>query len=69
MANASWLNRRGSLAPSILYVKGDLETRSNAFFMASFPEPLLDVLSYFRTGRGSFSQEKVSLGGVLDLRR
>ena len=69
MANVGWLKRLGSLAPSILYVKGDLETWSNAFFIASFPEPLLDGLSNFRTGRGSLSQEKVSLGGVLDLRR
>ena len=69
MANTGWLKRLGSLALSILYVKGDLETWSSAFFIALFPEPLLDGLSYFHTGRGSLSQEKVSLGVVLDLRR
>ena len=69
MANVGWLKRRGNLVPSILYMKGDLEIWSSAQFIASFPKPLLDGLSYFRTGQDSFSQEKVSLGGVLDLRR
>ena len=48
MVNVGWWNRRGSLAPSILCVKGDLEIRSKALLMVSFPRPLWDRLLYLR---------------------
>ena len=37
MVNVGWVNRRGSLPPSILHVKGDLEIWLNVGLIASFP--------------------------------
>ena len=68
MVNVGWWNRRGRLAPSIFCVKGDLETWLNALFMALFPRPLWGRLLFLRLWWYSLSQEKVSLGKVLDLR-
>ena len=62
-----WWNHRGRLAPSIFRMKGDLATWLNASFMALFPRPLWGGLLFLRLWRYSSSQEKVSLGGVLDL--
>ena len=52
----------------MLRVKGDLATWFNALFMALFPRPLWVGLLFLRLWRCSSSLEKVSLGGVLDLR-
>ena len=68
MVNVCWWNHQGRLAPSIFHVKGDLETWLNALFMALFPRPLWGRLLFLRLWWYSSSQEKVSLGGVLDLR-
>ena len=46
--------------------EGDLEIWLKAFFIISVPTPLLDGLLRFLLCRCSFSQEKDSLGGVLD---
>ena len=52
----------------MLRVKGDLATWFNASFMALFPRPLWVGLLFLRLWRYSSSPEKVSRGGVLDLR-
>ena len=49
-------------------VKGDLATQFNTSFLALFPRPLWVGLLFLRLWRDSWSPEKVSLGGVLDLR-
>ena len=49
-------------------VKRDLATWFNASFMALFPRPLWVRFLFLRLWRCSSSAEKVSLGGVLDLR-
>ena len=49
-------------------VKEDLATWFNALFMALFLRPLWVGLLFLRLWRYSSSLEKVSLGGVLDLR-
>ena len=67
MVNIGWWNRRGSVAPSILRAKGDLEIWFNALLIASFPKPLRVRLLYLRSRWCSCSYEKDSLGGVLDL--
>ena len=67
MVNVGWWNRQERLAPSIFRVKGDLETWLNALFMALFPRPLWGGLLFLRLWWYSLSQEKVSLGEVLDL--
>ena len=67
MANVGWWNRLGSFAFSIPRVKGDLEIWLNAFFIMSVPTLLWEgLLRFLRWGCFS-SQEKDSLGGVLDL--
>ena len=66
MANVGWWKRLGSFAFSITYVKGDLEIWLKAFFITSVPTPLRDGLLHFLLWRCSSSQEKDSLGGVLD---
>ena len=67
MANVGWWNRLRSFAFSIPRVKGDLEIRLNAFFITSVPTPLREGLLRFLRWGCSSSQEKDSLGGVLDL--
>ena len=67
MANVGWWNRLGSFAFSIPRVKGDLEIWLNAFFITLVPTPLREGLLRFFWQRCSSSQEKDSLGGVLDL--
>ena len=52
----------------MLRVKGDLATWLSTLFMALFPRPLWVGLLFLRLWRYSSSPEKVSLGGVLDLR-
>ena len=66
MANVGWWKRLGIFAFSIPRVKGDLEIWLKAFFIISVPTPLLDGLLRFLLWRCSSSQEKDSLGGVLD---
>ena len=66
MANIGWWKRLGSFALSILRVKGDFEIWLNAFFITSFPNPLREGLLCFLWWKCSSSQEKDSLGGVLD---
>ena len=66
--NVGWWNRWGRLVSSIFHMKGDLATWFNATFMALFLRPLWGGLLFLRLWRYSLSQEKVSLGGVLDLR-
>ena len=46
MVNVGWWNRWGSIAPSILRVKGDLEIWFNALLTASFPKHLQGGLLY-----------------------
>ena len=67
ISNIGWWNHLGSFAFSIPYVKGDLEIWLNAFFITSVPTPLWEGLLCFLWWRCSSSQEKDSLGGVLDL--
>ena len=50
MVNVGWVNRRGSLPPSILLVKGDLEIWLSALLIASFPKPLEDEFLFLRSG-------------------
>ena len=52
----------------MLPVKGNLATWLSASFMALLPRPLWVGLLFFRLWRYFSSPEKVSLGGVLDLR-
>ena len=52
----------------MLCMKGDLATWLSALFMALFPSPLWVGLLFLRLWRYSSSPEKVSLGGVIDLR-
>ena len=52
----------------MLHVKGDLEIWFSALLIASFPKPLQVGLLYLCSWWCSFSYEKDSLGGVLDLR-
>ena len=66
MANVGWWKRLGSFAFSIPRVKGDLEILLKAFFITSVSTPLRDGLLRFLLWRCSSSQEKDSLGGVLD---
>lgn len=66
MANVGWWNRLGSFAFSIPRVEGDLEIWFNVFFIISVPTPLREGLLRFLWCRCSSSQEKDSLGGVLD---
>ena len=49
------------------HIKGDSEIWLNAFFITSVFTPLQEGLLRFLRWRCSFSQEKDSLGGVLDL--
>ena len=67
MANVGWWNHLGSFAFSIPHVKGNLEIWLNAFFITLVPTPLREGLLHFLWRRCSSSQEKNSLGGVLDL--
>ena len=66
-ANVGWWNRLGSFAFSIPRIKGDLEIWLNTFFITSVPTSLREGLLRFLRWRRSSSQEKDSLGGVLDL--
>ena len=66
MANVGWWKHLGSFAFSIPHVKGDLEIWLKAFFITSVPTPLREGLLHFLLWRYSSSQEKDSLGGVLD---
>ena len=66
MANVGWWKRLGSFALSIPRVKGDFEIWLNAFFITSFPTPLWERLLRFLWWKYSSSQEKDSLGGVLE---
>ena len=52
----------------MLHVKGDLATWLSASFMALFPRPLWVGLLFLCLWRYFSFPEKVSLGGVLDLR-
>ena len=52
----------------MLHLKGDLATWLSTSFMALFPRPLWVGLLFLRLWRYSSSPEKVSLGGVMDLR-
>ena len=63
MVNIGWVNYQGSLPPSILRVKGDLEIWFNALLIASFPKPLQDELLFLCSRWLSSSHEKNSLGG------
>ena len=67
MANVGSWNRLGSFAFFIPRVNDDLEIWLNAFFITSVPTPLREGLLRFLRWRCSSSQEKDSLGGVLDL--
>ena len=67
MVNVGWVNRWGSLLPSILHVNGDLEIWLSALLIASFPRPLEDELPFLRSWWTSSSYEKDSLGGVFNL--
>ena len=67
MANVGWWNRLGSFSFSIPHVNGDLEIWLNAFFITLVPTPLWEGLLRFFWRRCFSSQEKDSLGGVLDL--
>ena len=66
MANVGWWKRLRSFAFSIPRVKGDLEIWLKNFFITSVFTPLQDGLLRFLLWRCSSSQEKDSLGGVLD---
>ena len=44
IVNVSWVNRRGSLPPSIQHMKGDLEIWLSALLIASFPRPTEECL-------------------------
>ena len=66
IANVGWWKHLGSFAFSIPRVKGDLEIWLKDFFITSVPTPLRDGLLRFLSWRCSSSQEKYSLGGVLD---
>ena len=68
MVNVGWVNCRGSLPPSILRVKGDLEIWLSALLIASLSRLLEDELLFLRSRWTSSSYEKDSLGRVLDLR-
>ena len=48
MVNVGWVNRQGSLPPSILRMKGDLEIWLSALLIASFPRPLEDEFLFLR---------------------
>ena len=63
MMNVGGVNYQGSLPPSILRVKGDLEIWFNALLIASFPKPLQDELLFLCSRWLSSSHEKNSLGG------
>ena len=66
ITNVGWWKRLGSFAFSIPRVKGDLEIWLRTFFITSVPTPLPDGLLRLLLWRCSSSQEKDSLGGVLD---
>ena len=66
MANDGWWKRLESFALSIPRVKGDFEIWLNAFFITSFPTPLWVELLRFLWWKYTSSQEKDSLGGVLE---
>ena len=51
MMNVDWVNRRGSLIPSILCVKGDLKIWLNTLLITSFLKPLEDELLFLRSWR------------------
>ena len=68
MVNVGWVNRQGSLPPSILRMKGDLEIWLNARLIASFPRPLEDGILFLLLWWQSSLYKKDSLEGVLDLR-
>ena len=67
MMNVGWWNRLGSFSISIPRVKGDLEIWLNTFFITSVLTPLREGLLHFLQWRRFSSQEKDSLGRVLDL--
>ena len=67
MVNVDWTNYRGNLPPLILRMKGDLEIWLSTLLITSFSKPLEDEFLFLHSLWKSFSYEKDSLGGVLDL--